>query len=157
MLPSTVSKLDFIQEWVKLEKKKDWKMESAFKLEMEGSYLQCNHSFPPPQPQAFLLVEAKFCLGVYYLLDSSDMNFSSHSKKQKRYWIQSGHNKVCLNHGFSCIPDKVFLRLLEGSACTVNQYFMEFFSLTFLECKRIWFVTMEGTLSLWEKTKTYNS
>ena len=72
-----------IQEWVKLEKKKDWKMESAFKLEMEGPYLQSNHSFPPPQPQAFLLVEAKFCLGVYHLLDSGDMNSKKFFREEK--------------------------------------------------------------------------
>lgn len=64
-------------------RKEDWKMESAFKLEMEGPYLQSNHSFPPPQPQAFLLVEAKFCLGVYHLLDSSDMNSKKFFREEK--------------------------------------------------------------------------
>lgn len=39
VLPSTISKLNFIQEWVNLEEKKDWEMESVFKLEMEGLYL----------------------------------------------------------------------------------------------------------------------
>lgn len=73
-----------MQEWVKLEKKKDWKMESAFKLEMEGPYLQSNRSFPPPQRQAFLLVEAKFCLGVYHLLDASDMNSKKFIERKNR-------------------------------------------------------------------------
>ena len=67
VLPSTVSKLNFIQEWVKLEEKKDWEMESVFKLEMEGLYLQSKH-FPTSRNSSFLVGRSWVLFGCLLFL-----------------------------------------------------------------------------------------
>ena len=59
-------------------------MKSAFKLEMEDPYSQSKHSCPLPQSQALLLVKTKFCLGVYHLSDSSDINLVCHPENKER-------------------------------------------------------------------------
>ena len=74
MFPCTVDKLDFPQDWLKLEEKYNLEVRLAFILEVEGT--------PPPSnlflhlpPSGFFLVKGRFCLCVHHLIGSREMKF----------------------------------------------------------------------------------
>lgn len=74
MFPCTVDKLDFPQDWLKLEEKHNLEVRLAFRLEVEDT--------PPPSnlflhlpPSGFFLVKGWFCLCVHHLIGSREMKF----------------------------------------------------------------------------------
>ena len=104
MFPCTVDKLDFPQDWLKLEEKYNLEVRLAFRLEVEGTPPPSNPFLHLP-PSGFFLVKGRFCLCVHHLIGSREMKFYTLEKDD---WMFEYNQKIqgwCSEHGLDTLAN----------------------------------------------------
>ena len=79
MFSCTVDKLDFPQDWLKLEEKHNLEVRLALRVEVEGTPLPSNLFLHLP-PSGFFFAKGQFCLYVHHLIGSREMKFNTLEK-----------------------------------------------------------------------------